>query len=278
MKKTILITGASSGIGKAAAFHFARLHWNVIAAMRNPEAAADLSAEPDILVTKLDVTDPESIDAAIQAGIDAFGGIDVLVNNAGYGQQGLFEAIPPEKIQAQFDVNVFGLMNVTRAILPHFRSRKAGTIINMSSAGGRITLPLMAVYCASKFAVEGFTEALAYELESQNIRVKLVVPGNIPTSFSQRALAEFAYDPSLTDYSAFHEEVSAFYQAGNGATLFTAEDVAEVVFTAANDSSHQLRYLAGPDIEPLIHMRNNGQDQAYVDTMRGIFRPGAFQN
>src|ERR1700754_3363976 len=207
MKKTVLITGASSGIGRAASLHFAKQGWNVMATMRHPEKETELGQLPNMLVTKLEVTDPASIKTAIEKGIAQFGQIDALVNNAGYGQQGLFEAISTAEIQAQFDVNVFGLMHVTRAILPHFRANKAGTIVNVSSGAGRFTVPLISIYSASKYAVEGFSEALAYELASQNIKVKLVEPGYVPTPFYEKAEKTFALDPSLTDYKAFNEEM-----------------------------------------------------------------------
>src|SRR6218665_398777 len=179
MKKTVLITGASSGIGKATSLYFARQGWNVIATMRNPEKETELVNEPNILVSRLEVNDPASINAAIAEGIAKFGKIDALINNAGYGQQGVFEAISTEKIQAQFDVNVFGTMNVTRAMLPHFRANQAGVIVNVSSGAGRVTTPLLSIYSASKFAIEGFSESLAFELDSQNIKVKIVEPGYI---------------------------------------------------------------------------------------------------
>ena len=136
MKKTVLITGTSSGFGKTTAKLFASSGWNVVATMRTPAAEKDLVDSSDMLVTRLDVQDRASIDQAIAAGIARFGKIDALVNNAGYGLFGLLEATSREKIQEQFDVNVFGVMNVTRAVLPHLRSRKAGVIINVSSGAG----------------------------------------------------------------------------------------------------------------------------------------------
>lgn len=277
MNKTVLITGTSSGIGKATALNFAKQGWNVIATMRSPEKETELTNEPNIFVTKLEVTDPVSIQNAIQQGIEKFGQIDVLVNNAGYGQQGLFEAVTPEKIQAQFDVNVFGMMNVTRAILPHFRSRKSGTILNISSGAGRLTTPLLSIYCASKYAVEGFTEALAYELETQNIKVKLVEPGFVATPFYEKSETIFAYDPSLTDYNKFNEEMGEFFKSFASGDTYTADEVAEVVFTAVTDNTHQLRYLAGKDIEQLVEIRNGKTDQEYVEFLRGLFRPNSFK-
>jgi NAD(P)-dependent dehydrogenase (short-subunit alcohol dehydrogenase family) len=276
MNKTVLITGASSGIGRATALCFAQKGWQVIATMRSPEKETTLNQDPDILVTRLEVNDPASINAAIHAGLARFGQIDAVVNNAGYGQQGLFEAISPEKIQAQFDVNVFGVMNVTRAILPHFRSRQSGILLNVSSGAGRVTTPLLSVYAASKFAVEGFTESLAYELDAQNIKVKLVEPGFIPTSFYERANEEFASDSALPDYSAFSEEMVTFFKSFEGGNTFTAEDVADVIFNAVSDGTNQLRYVAGPDLEPLFEIRNSKPDQEYVDFLRKLFTPNGF--
>jgi NAD(P)-dependent dehydrogenase (short-subunit alcohol dehydrogenase family) len=278
MKKTVLITGASSGIGKAMSLHFVQQGWNVIATMRSPEKETILTNNPGILVTRLEVTDPASIETAIQLGIEQFGQIDALINNAGYGQQGIFEAVTPEKIQAQFDVNVFGLMNVTRAILPHFRNRQAGTLINISSGAGRVTTPLLTIYSASKFAVEGFTESLAFELASQNIKVKMIEPGYIATPFYERSVSDYAFDASLTDYDAFNKEMGDFFKTFEGGSKFTAEDVANVAYTAATDGTWQLRYVAGPDVEPLMNARNSGPDQQYVDFMRNLFMPNAFKN
>ena len=188
MKKTVLITGTSSGFGKATARHFAREGWNVVATMRRPEEEKELTQLPGVLVTRLDVQDRGSITTAIEAGIARFGRIDALVNNAGFGLFGLFEATPREKIAEQFDVNVFGVMDVTRAILPHFRQNKSGVILNIGSGAGVFTLPMLSLYCASKFALEGFTEALSYELASQNIIVKMIEPGGVvSTNFGKRS-------------------------------------------------------------------------------------------
>lgn len=152
MKKTVLITGTSSGIGKAAAKLFARNGWNVVATMRNPATETDLAGLSHLLVTRLNVQDRASIGQAIEAGVARFGRIDTLINNAGFGLFGLFEATSREKIQEQFDVNVFGVMDVTRAILPHLRKNQGGLILNASSGAGIFTLPTISLYHASKFA------------------------------------------------------------------------------------------------------------------------------
>lgn len=198
MKKTILITGTSSGFGKATAHLFAHKGWNVIATMRRPEEERELEQLPDVLVTRLDVQDRASIAAAIASGIGRFGRIDAVVNNAGFGLFGLFETTLPEKVVEQFDVNVFGVMHVIRAILPHFRQNKGGMILNIGSGAGVFTLPMISLYCASKFALEGFTEALSYELASQNIIVKMIEPGGVlSTNFGRRSGAEAAQNATL---------------------------------------------------------------------------------
>lgn len=277
MKKVIFITGASSGIGKATSLFFAQQGWNVIATMRNPEKETELKNYPNILVTHLDVSDNQSIKTAISEGIEKFGKIDALVNNAGYGQQGLFEAISAEKIRAQFEVNVFGLMNVTHAILPHFRSRKQGTLVNVTSGAGRVTVPLISVYAASKFAVEGFSESLSYELESQNIKVKIIAPGYVVTPFYERAAVDYAFDPELGDYTAFQEDMNSLFSSFGEQKTASANDVAETIYGAVTDESHTLRYIAGPDLEPLIALRNSNSDQQYIETLRNQFMPKAFK-
>jgi NAD(P)-dependent dehydrogenase (short-subunit alcohol dehydrogenase family) len=277
MKKTMFITGASSGLGKATALFFAHQGWNVVATMRDPTQEQELASHSNILIASLEVGNPAAIAAAVAAGIARFGQIDVLVNNAGYGQQGVFEAMSPEKIREQFDVNVFGLMNVTRAVLPHFRSRQQGTVVNISSGAGRVTTPLLSVYSASKFAVEGFSEALAFELKSQHIRVKIVEPGYVATKFYERAAADFAADAALTDYDAFQGEMATLFASFAGADTATAEDVARTVYAAATDGTDTLRYLIGPDIEPMMAVRNSRPDQEYVEFTRGLFMPHAFQ-
>ena len=145
-KKTILITGSSSGIGKVTAKIFHDKGWNVIATMRSPEKETELGALDNVLVTRLDVLDSDSIAKAVEQGIAKFGKIDVLVNNAGYGAWGVLEATPMDKVRRQFDVNVIGLIETTKAVLPHFRSNLNGTIINISSLGGKVTFPLGSLY------------------------------------------------------------------------------------------------------------------------------------
>ena len=273
MVKTVLITGASSGIGKATAQRFASEGWNVVATMRQPDRTAYFGR--DVLVTRLDVTDTASIQAAVTMTAQEFGGIDLLINNAGYGQYGLFEAIPADKVREQFDVNVFGVMEVTRAALPHLRARRGGGIINLSSGAGLYTLPMMSLYCASKFALEGWSEALAYELSSQNIFVKLVEPhgGVTDTRFLERQNAAAAHpDDELTAYDDYVEKTRQTFAGFEAARTITAGDVAKIVFDAATDGRDQLRYLAGNDTRGFIRAWDQLGNADYVAFMRAKFK------
>lgn len=273
MKKTVLITGCSSGIGKAATQLFAEKGWNVIATMRNPIASADLAQTDNILITQLDVQNQETIDRAIEEGIARFGRIDALINNAGYGQYGLFEAVPKDKIEEQFAVNVFGVMDVTRSVLPHFRHNKNGIIINISSGAGIFTLPMISLYCASKFALEGFSEALSYELASQNIAVKLVIPhgGVNSTDFSARSAQDSSNDAMLTDYDEFIRQTNAAFAGMTAARTISSNDVAKAIYEAATDETNRLRYLVGDDARGFIKAKQEMSDQDYIDFMRSKF-------
>ena len=262
MAQTILITGSSSGIGKATAKYFQEKGWNVVATMRSPDKETELDKLDRVLVTRLDVTDSESIASAVAAGIDKFGGIDVLVNNAGYGAYGPLEAFPMENIRRQFDTNVLGLLEVTKAVLPHFRSRKAGAIINISSIGGKMTFPLGTLYHGTKFAVEGMSEALHYELEPIGIKVKIVEPGAIATDFGGRSF-DFTNDESLPEYQGTVQKVMAAFGSllGNAAP---ASVVAEVIWTAVTDGTGTLRYTAGDDAKEYMANRKAADDETFI--------------
>lgn len=243
MKKTVLITGASSGIGKVTARYFAEKGWNVAATMRSPEKENDLSRLENIKLYKLDVTLQEDITTALQDILTDFSKIDVLVNNAGYGAIGVFEKSTDEEIQKQFDVNLFGLMRLTRAIIPVFRKQGHGIIINISSVAGRVTLPIFSVYHASKFAVEGFAESLQYELKSFNIKVKNVEPGAIKTDFYGRSQTFFEND-RVKGYDKLETGIMKYMQkSANKAP--GPEVVAHTIYKAATDGKNKLRYPAG---------------------------------
>jgi NAD(P)-dependent dehydrogenase (short-subunit alcohol dehydrogenase family) len=274
MKQTVLITGTSSGFGKTSAKYFAARGWNVIATMRQPEAEKDLQLIPDILVTKLDVTDTATISKAVETGIARFGRIDAVINNAGFGLFGLFETTPVEKVREQFEVNLFGVMNVIRELLPHFRKNKQGLILNVSSGAGVFALPMISFYCASKFALEGFSESLSYELASQNIRVKIIEPGGVlSTNFGKRSGTEAAQNLPLRDYDAFVAATNQVFAGLRANRLATEEDVAKVIFEAATDGTDRLRYVATPDIEPLVKARRETSESNYIATMCSQLSP-----
>jgi NAD(P)-dependent dehydrogenase (short-subunit alcohol dehydrogenase family) len=242
MKKTILITGTSSGIGRATVKLFSERGWNVAATMRTPQKETELQKLKGVKLYVLDVQKPESIEAALNEAIKDFGAIDVIVNNAGYGAVGAFEAASDAQIRRQFDTNVFGVMNVIRGILPYFRGRKAGTIINVTSMGGHLTFPLYSIYHATKWAVEGFSESLHFELRPFNIRIKNITPGPIKTDFYDRSQDLF-HKEGLTAYDNY---VNATMKNSNefGQNAPGPEVVAKTIWKAANSSSSRLRYAS----------------------------------
>jgi len=277
MAKTILITGASSGIGIASAKRFAREGWNVLATMRSPGDGAELAKLGDqVLVTRLDVQDLPSIAAAVAAGIARFGAIDVLVNNAGFGLMGVFESLTREQIRQQIDVNVIGVMDVTRAVLPQMRNQKSGVIINVSSRAGIIGQPMISLYSASKFALEGFSEALSFELSAVGIAVKIIQPsgGITSTKFGDRTAREATPLAPPTDYDAFVAATRRTFARMMTAAKTDTPDVAEVIFTAATDGTDKLRYFIGVDNPPLIKARREMTEEDYIRFVRATYFGG----
>jgi NAD(P)-dependent dehydrogenase (short-subunit alcohol dehydrogenase family) len=251
----VLITGASSGIGQAAAKLFAERGWRVAASMRNPSDGAALAGHQQVKVLPLDVTDPVSVEAAVAATLKQFGRIDVLVNNAGYGLFGPFETATNEQIRRQFATNVDGVFALTRAVLPAMRRQGSGTIINVASLAGLITAPFFSLYSATKFAVVGFTESLSFELAPLGIRAKFVAPGGVATNFTGRSLARTFSD----DKHAYGDTLSkamAAMSARRG-NYSSAASIAEIIFTAATDGTGQVMYLAGQDAEQAFALRQS---------------------
>ncbi|KAA5532546.1 SDR family oxidoreductase [Taibaiella lutea] len=269
MKKTILITGASSGIGKETAKLFNANGWNVIATMRNPENETELTQLQDVHVTKLDVLDLQSIQDAVAGGIQKFGKIDILLNNAGYGAYGPLESFSREKIIRQFNTNVIGLLDVTKAMLPHFRQNKSGIIINVSSVGGKVAFPLGTLYHGTKFAVEGISEALNYEVEQFGGQVKIVEPGAIATDFAGRSF-DFNNDETLAAYqdtvAKLFAVMPAMMDKASPASL-----VADVIFEAATDGKNQIRYIAGADAEAILAGRKEHDDATFIGGIKSQF-------
>ena len=262
MSKTIVITGASSGIGKATAIHFQKQGWNVIATMRTPEKETELNTLDNVRLEKLDVLDLESIHTAIQNGIKTYGKIDALVNNAGYGAYGPLETFPRENIIKQFNTNVIGLMDVTKAIIPHFRANKDGVIVNISSIGGQMTFALGSLYHGTKFAVEGISESLHYEMAAIGVKVKIVEPGIIATDFGGRSFDFQAGE--IADYQAIIGALMKQWQNPEN-TSSPASLVAEVIYNAVNDGTDQLRYRAGDDANVLLDNRKKMSDSDFFE-------------
>jgi NAD(P)-dependent dehydrogenase (short-subunit alcohol dehydrogenase family) len=237
---TVLITGCSSGYGLETARLFHARGWNVIATMRTPRPDV-LPRSPRLRVLELDVTRPSSIAAAVEAA----GPIDVLVNNAGIGVVGVFEATPMNTVRDVFETNTFGVMAMTQAVLPRLREQRSGVVVNVTSSVTLAAMPLAAAYTASKMAIEGFTGSLAHELAAFNVRVKLVEPGYGPST-------RFAENGGTRMDGLFPEPYAAYAAAVLASftqvTVVTQpSDVADAVFRAANDASDQLRFPAGPD-------------------------------
>ena len=253
MPKTVLITGASTGIGRETAKYFQLKGWNVAATMRSPENEEELTKLQNVICPKLDVTNEKSIALAIETTINKFGAIDVIVNNAGYSLTGVFEAATTDQLQRQFDVNVFGIMNTVRAILPYFRKNKSGTIINVSSIGGKMTLPLYSMYQSTKWAVSGFSEALQFELRPFNIKVKIIEPGAVITDFYVRSMSHTKKE-GLTDYDNYVKKIHAindkFVSKGNHPIK-----TAKVIYKAATSNNWKLYYPSGGDAKVFLPMR-----------------------
>jgi NAD(P)-dependent dehydrogenase (short-subunit alcohol dehydrogenase family) len=272
MTKTVLITGTSSGLGRAAAELFQRKGWNVVATTRNPASETALTSLDRVLVTRLDLEDANSISPAIDAGIARFGGIDVLVNNAGFGAFGPLEVAKNATVRRQFEVNVIGLLQTTQAILPHFRARRAGVIVNVTSTSGRMTMPFGSLYHGSKYAVEGITDALQFELSPLGIRVKLVEPGAIKTDFAGRSIS-FDNQPELPEYQPLLASTMETYGKLMGASS-EPELIAQVILAAATDETSKLRFPAGEDAFRMIAAREAASDERYfTDTMRQFGHP-----
>ncbi len=244
--KTILITGCSSGYGLETARHFLAQGWNVIATMRTPREDV-LPRSERLRIVALDVTNPESIAAALAAS----GPIDVLVNNAGIGLMGAFEATPMTTVREIFETNTFGVMAMTQAVLPQFRARRSGVVVNVTSSATLAPMPLVAVYTASKVAIEGFTESLAFELEEFGVSVKLVEPGYAPTtrltSNGSARMAGLFPEP----YAPYAQRI--FASLGQPALITTESDVAQGVWNAVHDATGKLRFPAGPDAVALAN-------------------------
>lgn len=262
MPKTVLLTGTSTGLGDAAARLFFEKGWNVVATARDAQAAARGIEHPRLLRAHLDVTNPRSVEAAFDEAEDRFGLVDVVVNNAGVGLGGPLERIELAQLREHLEVNVVGIAIVCQVAIPRMRSRGAGLLINVSSAAGRVGLPFLGPYCAGKFAVEGLSESLRYELKPFGIRVKIVEPGGIRSNFSHVWADAQSYEP----IAAYVRETMTKGQ--QRAAL--PEVVAQAIVAAANDRSDRLRYPAS-DAGSLFGIRKLLPDRVWRVFIGKIF-------
>ena len=236
---TIFITGASSGLGKATAKLFAGRGWNVIATMRHPEHETELTQLPHVHLLPLDVTNPAQIEETVQRAI-ALHPVDVVFNNAGYGLIGALEAFSDEQMTQLVNTNLLGVIRVTKAFLPHLRAKKSGRIISTTSIGGLIAFPLYSLYHATKWAIEGWSESMSFELAQHNLSIKTISPGGIATDFTGRSL-------QVVEHEAYTDLLQKLMGGQENAQFSSPEAIAEVVYEAATDQKDQLRYQAGPD-------------------------------
>ena len=243
--ETVCITGSSSGIGRATARAFLDEGWDVYATSRSPEDVADLR-ERGCETIELDVTDEGRVDAAIDRIVGESGRIDCLVNCAGYGQFGPLEDVPPEDLHHQFDVNVYGPHRLARAALPHMREAGDGTIVNVSSAAGRLAFPGGGAYCGSKFALEAMSDALRAEVAEFGVDVVLVEPGPVATNFTDRADDEVETLPRTAAYDRLYSVIDDAWTLGGSPRTIPPEDVADTIVNAASSTQPATRYPVGP--------------------------------
>lgn len=273
MAKTVLITGCSSGFGKLAAQLFAKEGWNVVATMRSPEKETDLQSSDRLLVTRLDVTDPASIAQAVEQTMGRFGAIDVLVNNAGFGSNSMFEQSDMETIRSLYETNVFGLMMVTQAALPHMRKASSGTVVNVTSMAGLMGLIGNSAYSSSKFAVEGLTEALAVEYTPLGIGFHTIAPGAYgATAFNANVDVRIDQgDPQLQELSTRLRD--HFAGLVTGSPPQDPQEVADMIYACAT-SDMPVHNVSGADAQMLTaKMGESANREDFVNFMKGYLVP-----
>src|ERR1700752_3478602 len=265
--KTILITGSSSGLGRSTAKLFALKGWKVIATMRSPGKETELNKLAGVVLLALDVTDAQQIKDAANKAV-ATGGVDVVFNNAGYGMAGPLEGLSDDQIVRMVETNMMGAIRTTKAFLPYFREKRGGLFINTTSIGGLITVPFNSLYHATKWALEGWSESLAFELKQLGIGLKIVEPGGMKTAFFTRSFAtgqHQAYDQLV------NKVMSVITDPKQMEPYSSPAQIAEVVCQAATDGTDQLRYVAGEDAKAMYAMRLQIGDEAFRKAMSQQF-------
>jgi NAD(P)-dependent dehydrogenase (short-subunit alcohol dehydrogenase family) len=270
-QKVAVVTGSSRGIGHEISLTLARNSFFTYATMRNLQKGENIKSLVEkehlpLKIEQLDVTDESSIKNAINSLTSEAGRIDVLVNNAGYGLGGAFEDLAIDEIRAQYETNLFGLIRTTQAVLPIMRRQKSGTIVNISSGAGRLGYPGGSAYVSSKFAVEGLSESMSYELEPFGIKVVLVEPGFIKTSFGQAmVIAKKSQDPN-SQYGQMMQQMAAS-SSRMIQNASPAELVAKAVLDAVISKNPNLRYLVGKDVEEWVKSKNSMTDIEFHNMM-----------
>ncbi|HEX7180039.1 MAG TPA: SDR family oxidoreductase [Nitrososphaeraceae archaeon] len=267
-KKVALVTGSSSGMGFTTAVMLARAGIHTYASMRNLKKSKTITDLADkenlpLQVVQLDVNDDKSVKDAIAKIVTEKERIDVLVNNAGYGLFGSIEDVSIEEMKAQFETNFFGVMRVTQLVLPIMRKQKSGTIVNVSSVGGRISLPVLSAYNSTKFALEGLSESMSYELEPFGIKVVIIEPGVIRTNIMNSSIfAKKAQDPK-SPYFSLIQKVENNFKLMMENKSSPPEEVAKVILGALTSKNPQLRYTVGDDADTMIQARVNMSDNEF---------------
>ncbi|MFC5405343.1 SDR family oxidoreductase [Cohnella soli] len=273
-QKTIFITGTSSGLGKLTAIRFAQLGWRVAATMRSPEKETELQAYENIRLFKLDVTDPNQVRSAVAQAIEAFGKIDVVVNNAGMGVYGALELATEEQIDWQFAVNVRGAMNVIRGFLPHFRANGGGMFVNISSFMGVTTaVPLGSLYNMSKFALEGLTEGLYYEFKPMNIELRLIEQGgSAGNNFVNNT--SWTRNDAISAYDVLTDKVSKMMAnaSANPESLDDPRIIVDAIEAVATGRTMQFRTLVGQAGKDLMELRRSVPIEQYLETIAHNYR------
>lgn len=269
-EKVALVTGSSRGIGFVTSTTLARNGFLTYASMRNLDKEKEIRLVVDkekipLKTIQLDVTDSNSVDNAIKSIMDQSGRIDVLVNNAGYGLVGAFEELSMEEIKQQYETNLFGVMRVTQAVLPIMRKQKSGIIVNMSSGAGRFGYPNGSAYVSTKFALEGLTESVAYEVEPFGIKIVLVEPGFVRTNFSN-VVAKKSQSTN-SQYSKMTEKMAASIEQMKLKSS-PPELVANVVLAVVTSKNPNLRYLAGKDVEKWMEQKKNMSDEQFFSMIK----------
>ncbi len=277
VSKAVLITGCSTGIGRATAEVLAGAGWNVYATARRLESIADLASR-GCKTLPLDVCSEESMQAAVAAVEEREGAVGVLINNAGYGQEGAFEEVPMVEVRRQFETNVFGLVRLTQLVLPGMRRQGWGKIVNLSSIGGKLSLPGGAFYHATKHAVEALSDALRFEVRGFGVDVIVVEPGPIKTRFGDTAIGSIDGLVSAdSPYAAFNSAVAAkirdAYEGPMGRMAAPPEAVARVIAKAISAPRPRSRYLVTAAARVLVGLRRWLPDRAFDAFLRTQFRP-----